>query len=153
MPCTQAGRQGNQGTLSLPGARVLVERPDHCRKNCINSSIFLPFGGEVWVFGGDSLLFGFVEVVLSPSSIRWWSLGLWWRLFSSDLRKWFFVLLLPFGGGVWGFWWRFPSLRVCGDGSFSFFNSWWSGQWGRVSFWWRCSLRVRGSSSLFGEPA
>ena len=93
------------------------------------SLLILPFGGGVWVFGGDSL-FGFVEVVLSShSSIWWWGLGFWWRfplrvcgggsffLFfhsaegsgflvaipSSGLWRWFSLLILPFGGGVWVF--------------------------------------------------
>ena len=93
------------------------------------SFLILPFGGGVWVFGGDSL-FRFVEVVLSSySSIRRWGLGFWWRfplrvcgggsLFSffhsaegsgflvaipsSGLWRWFSLLILPFGGGVWVF--------------------------------------------------
>ena len=108
-------------------------------------SLILPFGGAVWVFGGDSL-FRFVEVVLSShSSLRRWGLGFWWR-FPLRVCGGGSFFILPFGGGVWvfggdslfrfvevvlsshssiwwwglGFWWRFP-LRVCGGGSFFLF--------------------------------
>ena len=109
--------------------------------------LILPFGGGVWVFGGDSL-FRFVEVVLcSYSSVRRWGLGFWWRFPLRGLFGFVEVVLFSYSSiRRWGlgFWWRFP-LRVCGGGSF-FYSS--IRRWG-LGFWRRFPLRVCGGGSLF----